>query len=113
MLDHVSYQTSPAGVVQLPDHPGIHRHDELVSLGGKSPRAALALFIQLLGGFQVSAGGQRIADAEWRLRKARSLVKLLALAPRHRLHREECMERLWPSQDPEAAANNLHKALHV
>jgi DNA-binding SARP family transcriptional activator len=41
------------------------------------------------------------------------LIKLLALAPRHRLHREQVMDRLWPTLDAPDAANNLHKALHV
>jgi DNA-binding SARP family transcriptional activator len=33
--------------------------------------------------------------------------------PWHRLRREQAMELLWPGLDPEAAANNLHYALHV
>ena len=41
------------------------------------------------------------------------LVKLLALAPAHRLHREQLMEELWPELDPAAAANNLHQVVHV
>jgi DNA-binding SARP family transcriptional activator len=69
--------------------------------------------IWLLGGFRVSVGSRTIGEEEWRLRKAASLVKLLALAPGHRLHREQAMELLWPGLDPEAAANNLHHALHV
>jgi predicted ATPase/DNA-binding SARP family transcriptional activator/DNA-binding CsgD family transcriptional regulator len=47
------------------------------------------------------------------LRKAVSLVKLLALAPGHHLHRERAMDLLWPDLDSRAAANNLHYALHV
>jgi DNA-binding SARP family transcriptional activator len=47
------------------------------------------------------------------LRKAKSLVKLLALAPHHRLHREHIIDRLWPDRGPEDGANNLHKALYV
>jgi predicted ATPase/DNA-binding SARP family transcriptional activator/DNA-binding CsgD family transcriptional regulator len=47
------------------------------------------------------------------LRKARSLIKLLALSPGHRLHREQAMDLLWPEFDSKAAANNLHHALHV
>jgi len=35
-----------------------------------------------------------------------NLIKLLALARGHRLHREQAMEYLWPGLDPEAAANN-------
>ena len=51
--------------------------------------------------------------AVWRLRKARSLVKLLALSPDHSLHREQAMEALWPEREPQAAANNLRQALFV
>jgi len=40
-------------------------------------------------------------------------VKLLALSPAHRLHREQAMELLWPDLTPKAALNNLHYALHV
>ena len=42
-------------------------------------------------------GGERKVDeSTWRLRKAASLVKLLALAPGHRLHRERAMDLFWP-----------------
>src|SRR5688572_11860550 len=71
------------------------------------------LRIQLLGGFKVDVGPRPIHDAEWRLRKTKNLVKLLALAPGHQLHREQLMEVLWPDQDPDAAANNLHKAVYT
>jgi non-specific serine/threonine protein kinase len=40
-------------------------------------------------------------------------VKLLALAPHHRLHREQVVDALWPDADLAAAANNLHNVLHV
>src|SRR5215204_2749501 len=69
--------------------------------------------VWLLGGFRVSVGSRSIGEEEWRLRKAGSLVKLLALSPGHRLHREQAMELLWPDLDPKAALNNLHYALHV
>jgi predicted ATPase/DNA-binding SARP family transcriptional activator len=68
--------------------------------------------VRLLGGFAVLADG-RALDAPWRLRKARTLVKLLALAPGHRMHREVLVDRLWPDADPAAGANNLHQALHA
>ena len=67
----------------------------------------------LLGGFAVAVDGAPVPESAWRLRKARELVKLLALAPGHRLHREQAMEVLWPDRDPAAAANNLHQAVHV
>src|SRR6185503_3791036 len=46
-------------------------------------------------------------------RKPKQLIKLLALQPHHQLHREQAMEYLWPDSDPESAANNLHKAIHM
>jgi len=45
------------------------------------------LRIQPLGGFRVQVGPREIAEGERRLRKARSLVKLLAPAPGHGLLR--------------------------
>jgi predicted ATPase/DNA-binding SARP family transcriptional activator/DNA-binding CsgD family transcriptional regulator len=52
-------------------------------------------------------------EGDWRLRKAASLVKLLALTPGHHLHRERAMDLLWPEQGRHAAANNLSQALHA
>jgi len=72
-----------------------------------------AIQLRLLGGFALSVDGQAVADGSWRLRKARILVKLLALAPGHRMHREQAIEALWPGRPPDAAANNLHQTLHV
>src|SRR5919204_1627519 len=71
------------------------------------------LAIHLLSEFRVSVGPRTIAEREWRLRKAKSLVKLLALAPHHRLHREQVIDQLWPDMDPEDGANNLHRVLYV
>src|SRR4051794_819667 len=68
--------------------------------------------IQLLGGFGLLNDGVVVPE-RWRLRKAKTLVKLLALAPGHRLHRDVLIEALWPDQDAAAAANNLHQALHA
>jgi DNA-binding SARP family transcriptional activator len=47
------------------------------------------------------------------LRKARGLLKLLALAPGHRLHREQLQDRLWPELGPAAAANNLKQVVYA
>lgn len=83
--------------------------------GGRSAGTdqAPVLRIGMLGGFRVSLGARIIDDSAWRLRKSRNLLKLLALAPGHRLHREELLDTLWPDLDSRAAANNLHYALHV
>jgi DNA-binding SARP family transcriptional activator len=66
--------------------------------------------IRLLGAFQVHVDGAVVAD-HWRLRKAKTLVKMLALAPGHRLHRDVATARLWP--DAPARASNLHQVLHA
>lgn len=71
------------------------------------------LRIQLLGGFRLWVEDRLIDPATWRLRKARALVKRLALAAGQRLHREQIIEALWPDLEPTAAANNLHQALHI
>ena len=71
------------------------------------------LTIELLGGFRVAVGGRRVDQGAWRLRKARSLVKLLALVPERSIHREVAMEALWPDRSPAAAGNNLRQALFV
>jgi predicted ATPase/DNA-binding SARP family transcriptional activator/DNA-binding CsgD family transcriptional regulator len=69
--------------------------------------------IRLLGAFSVSVGSRTIEESAWRLRKAASLVKLLALSPNHRLHREQIMDFLWPDLGIRAASNNLRHVLHV
>ena len=70
------------------------------------------LRIELLGGFRVAMGASAVPDETWRRRKPAAVVKLLALAPGHRLQREQVMELLWPELDPPAAAANLRKAVH-
>ena len=71
------------------------------------------LRVSLLGRFEVSVGSRVVKEEGWQLRKAASLVELLALAPYHRLHREQAMELLWPDVAPRSAANNLHQTLHA
>jgi predicted ATPase/DNA-binding SARP family transcriptional activator len=68
--------------------------------------------IHLLGDFRVCIGDVSIDPSRWRLRKAKTLVKLLALAPNHRLHREKLMDLLWQEHDLKAATDSLHQALH-
>jgi predicted ATPase len=69
--------------------------------------------ITLLDGFDAAVDGKAVPDTAWRLRKARELVKLLALARGHRLHREQAMDVLWQDRPPASAANNLHQAVHA
>ena len=71
------------------------------------------LRVRLLGGFCVSVGSRTIQQNTWRFRKVAALVKLLTLAPRHRLHREQVVEALWPDSGREAASGSLRKTLHA
>ncbi|MEO5902320.1 MAG: BTAD domain-containing putative transcriptional regulator, partial [Ilumatobacteraceae bacterium] len=68
--------------------------------------------ITLLGGFAVILA-DGVAPPTWRLRKARTIVKLLVLAPGHRMHRDVLIEWLWPDADPAVGMNNFHQALHA
>jgi predicted ATPase/DNA-binding SARP family transcriptional activator len=68
--------------------------------------------IELLGRFTVSVDGTPIPDGSWRLRKSRSVVKVLALAPGRAVHPERMQELLWPDRDPASASNNLRQAVY-
>jgi DNA-binding SARP family transcriptional activator len=70
--------------------------------------------IDLLGGFAVRVDGRPIPvpATEWRRRHAAALVKLLALAPRRTLHREQVIDALWPDTPIDDAGPRLHKAAH-
>lgn len=86
------------------------RHIVEPSAGGGTPLAQVR--IELFGGFRVSVGANAVPNRAWRRRKPAALVKLLALTPSHRLHREQIMDALWPELGPAAAGANLRKALH-
>ena len=80
---------------------------------GVSGGASEAVRVKLLGEFSVSVGSRTVQQSEWRLRKAAALVKLLVLAPSHRLHREQIMDLLWPDSGRKAASNSLRRTLHT
>src|SRR4051794_9101306 len=70
-----------------------------------------ALRIQLLVGFPVTVGQRELTEL-MRWKRPAALLQLLALAPGHALHREQAQDVLWTELDAQAAANNLHGALH-
>ena len=70
------------------------------------------LRISLLGGFAVGVGSHPVAAEAWRRRKPAALLKILALAPGHRVHREQLLDQLWPDLDLAAGGANLRKAIH-
>jgi DNA-binding SARP family transcriptional activator len=82
-------------------------------VAARSPqRQTTHVEVRLLGRFEVSIDGAVSAADRWSRRPAAALVKLLALAPGHRLHREQVMDVLWPDDSPDAAAPKLHKAAY-
>jgi DNA-binding SARP family transcriptional activator len=76
-------------------------------------RVATSLQVHLLGKFQVRVQERAIPDADWRRRRAKHLVALLALTPGHILHRDQVLDTFWPSAAPDDAANSLYQTLHV
>ncbi|MBS1860851.1 MAG: hypothetical protein JSS68_03970 [Actinobacteria bacterium] len=71
------------------------------------------LSVNLLGAFAVTVDGGPIPDRAWRLRKAKTLIKLLALEPERRIHAEGAAALLWPEHEGPAARNNLHQAIYA
>lgn len=71
----------------------------------------MALGISLFGRFEVSLSNERIANSVFRKRAA-DVLKLLALSPKHALHRDQLAEMLWPGKAPSDGANNLYRAVH-
>ncbi|MGH3575762.1 MAG: AfsR/SARP family transcriptional regulator, partial [Pseudonocardiaceae bacterium] len=53
-----------------------------------------------------------VAASSWTRRHAAALVKVLAMAPGRRLHREQVIDLLWPDDTIEEAVPKLHKAAH-
>jgi DNA-binding SARP family transcriptional activator len=70
------------------------------------------LRIDMLGGFRVAVDGRPVDPAAWRRKKPAALIKLLAIAAGHRLHREQLVDALWPELDAAAGGANLRKAVH-
>ncbi len=70
--------------------------------------------IRLLARFEVAAGAARLTDATMKRRRTASwLIKLLALAPNHALHRDQVLEALWPQLTAIKARNGLYQARNL
>ncbi|MEE1813360.1 ATP-binding protein [Streptomyces sp. BE133] len=78
--------------------------------GATAPRR---LRIQLLDGFRVERDGGAPVAVHWRRSGGRTLVKLLAVTPGGRLHRDRVMDTLWPDAPREAALRSLRVTLHA
>jgi len=97
------------GMVVMNDHArsALQTNKELAS---HSPST---LYISLLGGFHLVYGVHTLSADQIHLHKARDMLKLLALSPNQRLHREELLEMLWPEHAPQQAAHNLSQTLYT
>jgi predicted ATPase/DNA-binding SARP family transcriptional activator len=80
--------------------------------GASAAACVSALRVQLLGSFAVWVDGRLVEEGQWQRRKVSRLVKLLALAERHSMHREQIQARLWPDFDASSASQNLHHTLY-
>lgn len=79
----------------------------------QEPTSPGKIELRLLGVISFAIDGVPVEEHQWTRRKAKALLKILALAPQYQLHREQLIEYLWPEQEPELAANNLNKIIHA
>lgn len=70
------------------------------------------LEVHLLGRFSVRVSGQDVPHQDIEGRKARSLLKLLALQRNHQLVRDQATDMLWNGLAQSSAAAQLYKAIH-
>jgi LuxR family maltose regulon positive regulatory protein len=79
--------------------------------------SAKRLRVHCLGGFKVRRDRTLVRDAEWKSKRAKTLVKMLAAQDSLSMPREQAMEWLWPDKkpdDPRSAFNSLlHRARKV
>jgi DNA-binding SARP family transcriptional activator/tetratricopeptide (TPR) repeat protein len=80
--------------------------------GADAEREATRIEISLLGRFEVTVDGVAAPARGWARRHAATLVKILALAPGRRLHREQVIDLVWPDESLASASPKLHKAAH-
>ena len=70
------------------------------------------LTISLLGRFAVAVDDRELPAPVTPHRPAASVVKMLALAPAHRLPSDVIIEQLWPDLPADRGGANLRKAVH-
>jgi DNA-binding SARP family transcriptional activator/tetratricopeptide (TPR) repeat protein len=68
--------------------------------------------VRLLDDFAVLVAGTPVPASRWSHRNAAALVKLLALSPGGKLHRDRVVDTLWPDLTLDVALPRLHKAAH-
>jgi ATP/maltotriose-dependent transcriptional regulator MalT/DNA-binding SARP family transcriptional activator len=85
--------------------------DALLSgrIGGK---ASPLLRVRCLGGFEIFRGGAPVSDGQWKSRRAKTLLKLLAAQAGREISREQALEMLWSDQHPEGLRTAFNSLLH-
>lgn len=68
------------------------------------------LHIRTLGCFEVRQGPRTVPEAAWRQRRAGELFRLLLLAERRCLTRDQVLDALWPDKPPSAVNTPFHQA---
>ncbi len=74
--------------------------------------ALIPLRVFLLSRFAVYRGERLIPSRAWKRRKAETLFKLILLAPRHSLSRDQAIEMLFPEGNPERSPKAFNTVLH-
>jgi DNA-binding SARP family transcriptional activator/pimeloyl-ACP methyl ester carboxylesterase len=72
----------------------------------------MSVLVRLMGTFSVEVDGRIVDQVDFQRRSAAAVVKMLALTPNRRMHREQIMDALWPTLPLHEGANQLHKAAH-
>ncbi len=79
----------------------------------EAPRSSVrSLEVFLLGRFAVRVAGKDVDLEATPGRKARMLLKLLALQRNHQIIRDQAIDLLWPDLDLESGASQLYKAIY-
>ena len=80
---------------------------------GRMLGEAIPLHVAMLGSFEVRAGDRVVIDETFVPRKAKSIVKFLALQPGHRASTEQVIDLLWPDVSRDTGASSLYKTTHL
>jgi ATP/maltotriose-dependent transcriptional regulator MalT/DNA-binding SARP family transcriptional activator len=85
--------------------------DALLS-GRAGGKASPLLKVQCLGGFKIYRGATPVPDGQWKSRRARTLLKLLAAQAGRDISREQALEMLWPGSHPDRLRPAFNSLLH-
>jgi len=80
------------------------------ALGAASPRRPDAVWLRVLGGFELTIGGAPVDQFAVRPR-ARKTLHVLALNVGRPVHRDVLTQAVWPDSRPDAARRSVHVAI--